>query len=68
MERIMRTHSGFRTIDEWEAKARRYATADEIEFIAEGPDDPVLDRGSEDAYRAQRGELDYSPFWYHWNS
>jgi len=67
MDRIMRTYSGFRTIDEWEAKAKRLASAEDIRAIADGPDESVLDRGSEDSYAAQRGELEYSAFWYHWN-
>ena len=67
MDRIMRTYSGFRTIDVWEAKAERLASSDDIRAIADGPDESVLDRGSEDSYAAQRGELEYSAFWYHWN-
>jgi hypothetical protein len=67
MDRIMRTHSAFRTIDEWEVRARANASPEDLRTIANGPDDLVLDRGSEDAYAQQQGDLNYSAFWYHWS-
>jgi hypothetical protein len=68
MAAIMERNGWGRGVPRWRREAEQKAEPAELRRLVEmTTDDEIYDQGSEDAYAAQRGEIDYSPFWYHWN-